>query len=422
MSRRRSWVWVIQRVLGPIVVVGSIAVHRHIGVDWADAIYETVRIFMLDANTDLAVDQVVDPWIYGALWFLRALGPVVTGAAFIEVLLHLGVFGVIPFYWSHHLVVCGAGRIGSQFVRSALDRGQRVAVIDHDPDNPNLDALRRAGAKVVIGDASEDATLALTKIQRASVLMTTTPNDVLNLNIATLANEMCTAASHELVSICHVYDLRLKQRLSQALEHKSIHAFNVYQLAAEAVARGLDLKDRVVIVGFGRFGRSLMRFLVQNHGSSLTYTVVDSHLEPDTARERWLREFSSPSESVNIEFLCSDIRSPELWDHQINLDEAKIQSTAVVVCTDDDMGNLACALDLRDKPAVSDIYIRLFKPVPLLDELQCGATAQEARLHEIVVWSKMLEGFHIEGMPAAFSSLGRMRTDGAVGRESSGAQ
>jgi len=80
-----------------------------------------------------------------------------------------------------HYIVCGYGRVGSTVIRELVHTGQRFVVIDINA--PSLDRAAADGHLVVMGDATDDATLRAAGIERARGLITTIDSDANNVYV-----------------------------------------------------------------------------------------------------------------------------------------------------------------------------------------------------------------------------------------------
>src|SRR6266545_3771509 len=87
-----------------------------------------------------------------------------------------------------HYIVCGYGRVGSTVARELVHGGEKVVVIDVQPES--LEQARRDGHLVVHGDATEDATLKGAGIERARGLITTIDSDANNVYVALSARAL----------------------------------------------------------------------------------------------------------------------------------------------------------------------------------------------------------------------------------------
>jgi len=91
---------------------------------------------------------------------------------------------VAPIPRRNHYIVCGLGGMGVQTVRLLQASGGDLVVIEKDPQNRFLNALRALKVPVIIGDASIASTLQEARIETARTLLTVTSDDVANLEIA----------------------------------------------------------------------------------------------------------------------------------------------------------------------------------------------------------------------------------------------
>ncbi|MCG3084902.1 potassium channel protein [Anoxybacillus sp. LAT_35] len=85
---------------------------------------------------------------------------------------------------THHIIVCGFGRVGEQVVRELVKNGTRVVVIER-----NADWLEEMGDPIpyVEGDATEDDVLIAAGIDRAAGLVAALPSDADNVFISLTA-------------------------------------------------------------------------------------------------------------------------------------------------------------------------------------------------------------------------------------------
>ncbi len=87
-----------------------------------------------------------------------------------------------------HFVLCGYGRVGSTVARQLVERGNVVVVVDIHGES--LERARREGHLVVLGDATDDATLIAAGISRARALVTTIDSDANNVYVVLSARAL----------------------------------------------------------------------------------------------------------------------------------------------------------------------------------------------------------------------------------------
>jgi voltage-gated potassium channel len=89
---------------------------------------------------------------------------------------------------SDHYIVCGYGRVGSTVTTELRDSGRNVVVVDIRPDS--IDRAREDGYLVVVGDATDEATLLAAGIERAAGLVATMDEDAYNVYVVLSARTL----------------------------------------------------------------------------------------------------------------------------------------------------------------------------------------------------------------------------------------
>lgn len=84
---------------------------------------------------------------------------------------------------SGHVVVCGAGNVGTKVAELLHKRKVKVAVVESNGSLRNVQRLRSKGIPVVVGDATVDETLELAGAFRAGAALAMTNSDAVNLHI-----------------------------------------------------------------------------------------------------------------------------------------------------------------------------------------------------------------------------------------------
>ncbi len=83
-----------------------------------------------------------------------------------------------------HVLVCGAGNVGTRVVEFLRMLGQKVVVVDTAPDNALVEQSRTREIELLTGDATRDSTLDLCNIRRARSVVAVTSIDTVNLEVA----------------------------------------------------------------------------------------------------------------------------------------------------------------------------------------------------------------------------------------------
>jgi len=83
-----------------------------------------------------------------------------------------------------HVLVCVAGNVGIRAVEFLRTLGQRVVVVDPNPDNALVEQSRTREIELLTGDATRDSTLDLCNVTRARSVVAVTSADTVNLEVA----------------------------------------------------------------------------------------------------------------------------------------------------------------------------------------------------------------------------------------------
>jgi len=83
-----------------------------------------------------------------------------------------------------HIVVCGAGNVGTRVIEFLLDMDQRVVVIEPQPNAIVLELARTRRVELLASDATDDETLAFCDLHSAAGLVAVTDSDTANLEAA----------------------------------------------------------------------------------------------------------------------------------------------------------------------------------------------------------------------------------------------
>lgn len=195
LPRRRRTVFAIdpwQRVRGGLAILGvillaGVAGYRLLGLDWFDALYQTVITITTVGYEEIGEPSQIDRAyrtfslalaLFGVSGALYTLGVMVE--AYVEGSLNDGLRlrreQRMIDRMSDHLVVAGAGRVGRAIAHYVARHGANVVVIDQDPPAWSEELT-------IIGDATDDAVLRRAGIERARTLIAALDTDASNLYV-----------------------------------------------------------------------------------------------------------------------------------------------------------------------------------------------------------------------------------------------
>lgn len=170
-------------------LLGTWHFQNSFGGDWFKAAYFVLTTMTTTGFGDIAPSH-GRPWDIAAAMMLMLAGTSLAGilVAYAASLLTRAQWvrmqGLRPIHRRGHIVVCGAGSIGTGVIDLLLGFGKPIVVIEHQPDTALVERAREHGIELLTGDASRDDTLDLCNLGAAHSLVALTNVDTLNLEIA----------------------------------------------------------------------------------------------------------------------------------------------------------------------------------------------------------------------------------------------
>jgi voltage-gated potassium channel Kch len=126
-----------------------------------------------------------------------------------------------------HVVIVGAGNVGTRVSALLAKAGRRVVLVERDSQCRNLGPLRADGHHVILADAASGPVLELAGVTRAAALLVLTESDTTNLHVAFVAR----AQVPDLPVIMRAESTELPNHVT---EQKDAVALSPIAIAAEA--------------------------------------------------------------------------------------------------------------------------------------------------------------------------------------------
>jgi voltage-gated potassium channel Kch len=170
-------------------LLGTWYFHNSFGGDWLTAGYFVLTTMTTTGFGDIAPNH-HRPWDVVVAMTLMLAGTSLAGilVAYTASLLTRAQWvrmqGLRPIHRRGHIVVCGAGSIGTGVIDLLLQFDKPMVVVDDRPDAALIERARDRGFELLTGDASRDDTLDLCNLGAAHSLVALTNVDTLNLEIA----------------------------------------------------------------------------------------------------------------------------------------------------------------------------------------------------------------------------------------------
>lgn len=223
-------------------------------------------------------------------------------------------------FYKKHVVICGLGKKGVLLARNFHRSGYKVVVIEIDAANPNVATCREEGILIFIGNARDIPTLKRANIQNAESLICVAGDDVLNSDIALIAEKNLQPRKHgKLNCSIHVDDptlwtlLRGEEFTSGRSQSFRLDFFNIYDEGAKQLLLEFPLVEKgipqnsphLVFVGFSNFSQQLLLNSARQWVSDpsqidrkIKVSIVD--LEAGTQEEKIKSQYSLVEKTTDI--------------------------------------------------------------------------------------------------------------------------
>ena len=259
--------------LGALVVflVGSWYFHAVFRDRWLDAAYFVVATMTTTGYGDVTPNR-NDPIEVVAAMLLMLSGITFTGlfiafgASLLTRVQWVTMQGLRPIHRRGHIIVCGAGSIGSEVIDLLLGLGKRLVVVESAPDTSLVESARERRFDLLTGDASRDATLDLCNLGTAHGLVALTNVDTLNLEIALGAR----ARNPTMPIVLRIADASFAASIARHFEFET--TFSAAALATP------------VFVGLSRFAGSRGRVAFAGQEFAIGEYTVGEDLRPTPPR------------------------------------------------------------------------------------------------------------------------------------------
>jgi Trk K+ transport system NAD-binding subunit len=142
--------------------------------------------------------------------------------------------GLRRIHRSGHVIVCGAGNVGSLVVDYLRQLGEQVVVVEKNPDNVLIELARDRKIDLLTGDATNDETVTYCSPERAKSLVGVTNSDTANLETALGARSRVRGSKDGTLHIVlRIDDLAFGRSIKR---HFGISSFSTTELTAPTIA------------------------------------------------------------------------------------------------------------------------------------------------------------------------------------------
>lgn len=131
---------------------------------------------------------------------------------------------------NNHVVLCGLGKLGLRTLEQLMTLGELVAVLEKDPQCPNLAYARKMGVPVRVGHSREEGVFDDLNVGQAKSIILATNDDLANLEMALDARKL----NPGIRVVLRMFDQELATKLRESLDMRL--TFSTSELAAPLFA------------------------------------------------------------------------------------------------------------------------------------------------------------------------------------------
>jgi hypothetical protein len=185
--------------------------------------------------------------------------------------------GLRRIHRTGHVIVCGAGNVGTLVIEYLRRLGERVVVVEKSPDSVLVEMARDRKIDLLTGDATNDEAIAFCSPERALSLVGVTNSDTANLEAALGARSRArTPGDDDLGVVLRIDDLAFGRSIDR---HFGIASFSTTELTAATIA------------GLARFESTRGRFDLDGPDGPASHQLAErvqdaSNLPPPAPPER----------------------------------------------------------------------------------------------------------------------------------------
>lgn len=319
-------------ILSAIAIIigfyGYIKDHYSIG----ESAYRAVSFFVIQAFAD--EKEGVNGFVEFGRW-TAILVVVITAIRTVYILTrdywHLARLRTIK----NHILICGLGDKGYRLVKDYQRLGNKVVIIERNPENINIDLCRENGAIVIIGSANDNISLKRARPSFAKMIFIATDDDKKNAEIAskvyqytgkeTTQNKV-TKRSQSLPCFVHIFDpvvislVKAHEMYTRTDDILELRIFNLFERGARKILNQYapdkyikihskeDDAPVVLLIGFDNTAQSILlqAALIAHYANekNLCFIVIDKDLE--TGSKKFLYYFPAVTEFLDIEWVDID--------------------------------------------------------------------------------------------------------------------
>ena len=144
-----------------------------------------------------------------------------------------------------HTILVGLGHLGYRVAQHLSALGKQVAVIESDPEDDLIDAVREMGIPVIHDDAARETALRHAGIDKARAITLCIQSDALNLQIAVKARQL----NPDIEVVIRIFDEDFAKSIQQQFGFRALSATSMSAPAFAAASAGMEITHPITVEG-----------------------------------------------------------------------------------------------------------------------------------------------------------------------------
>ncbi len=147
--------------------------------------------------------------------------------------------------FENHTILVGLGHLGFRVSEHLTDLGKKIAIIELDPKDDLVDAVRKMGIPVIHDDASRQSSLEKAGIYKANTITCCMQADALNLQIAVKARKL----NPKINVIVRIFDDEFAKSIQKQFGFTAFSATSISAPAFAAASAGVEITRPITVEG-----------------------------------------------------------------------------------------------------------------------------------------------------------------------------
>lgn len=217
--------------------------------DLSEAIYLVLTLSFLQASGDFPKHPLLEAFYF--IMPLIGMGILAQG---------LADFGIMLFNrrtrskeWEvavastlqDHTILVGLGHLGFRVVRHLDTLGEKTVVIEINPKEDLIDAVREMGIPVIQDDASRQTALEKAGVYKARSITLCTQGDALNLQVAVKARKL----NPNIAVVVRIFDDEFAHSIQEQFGFIALSATSMSAPAFAAASAGIEITQPITVEG-----------------------------------------------------------------------------------------------------------------------------------------------------------------------------